>query len=55
MGSVYPFTSGSFSIVAWVKLAPGDTNYYPNIAGKQYAGIVRGYGLFTSAPYLGAS
>lgn len=52
MGAVYPFTSGSFSIVAWVKLAPGDTNYYPNIAGKQYAGLVSGYGLFTSAPYV---
>lgn len=53
MGSVYPFTSGSFSIVAWVRLTPGDTNYYPNIAGKQYAGLVSGYGLFTSSPYLG--
>ncbi len=52
MGDVYPFTSGSFSIQAWVKLAPGDTNFYPDIAGKQYSGVVSGYGLFTSAPYV---
>jgi Concanavalin A-like lectin/glucanases superfamily/PEP-CTERM motif len=55
MGSVYPFTSGNFSIVAWVKLTPGDTNFYPNVAGKQESGLVSGYGLFTSAPYLGSS
>ncbi len=55
MGNVYGFTSGDFSIVAWVKLAPGDTNFYPNIAGKQYATYVSGYGLFTSAPYVGGT
>jgi Concanavalin A-like lectin/glucanases superfamily/PEP-CTERM motif len=55
MGNVYPFTSGDFSVVAWVKLAPGDTNFYPNIAGKQEGGLVSGYGLFANAPYLGSS
>jgi Concanavalin A-like lectin/glucanases superfamily/PEP-CTERM motif len=54
MGNVYPFTSGDFSIVAWVRLTPGDTNFY-QVAGKQYAGLVSGYGLFTSAPYLGGT
>jgi hypothetical protein len=52
MGNVYPFTSGSFSIEAWIKLTPGNTTFYPNVVGKQEGGVVSGYGLFTSAPYL---
>jgi len=44
MGDHFGFTSGSFSIQAWVKLNAGDTDYSVPIA-KHWGGIAAGYFL----------
>jgi hypothetical protein len=43
MGNVLSLTSGDFSVVAWVKMNPGDTTLDTIVLGKQQAGYVNGY------------
>ena len=45
MGNVLAQGSGDFSVVAWVKLNPGDTTPNTIIVGKHESGYVNGYFL----------
>lgn len=44
MGNNFGMTGGSFSIQAWVKLAPGDTTAYIPVS-KHYSTVLAGYAL----------
>ena len=48
MGDVLGLTSGDFSIVSWVKTAPGDTSETSYVVGKQASGYDNGYLLALS-------
>src|SRR5204862_1830304 len=43
MGNVLGMESGDFSVMAWIKMNPGDTNQSSAIVSKQRAGYVNGY------------
>jgi uncharacterized repeat protein (TIGR02543 family) len=43
MGNVLGLESGDFSVMAWVKMAAGDTTQSSVIVGKQRAGYANGY------------
>jgi hypothetical protein len=53
MGRVLGLESGDFSLVAWIKMSPGDTTESCFIVGKHASGYPNGYGLFanSSAPF----
>ncbi|MBE0544962.1 MAG: immunoglobulin domain-containing protein [Verrucomicrobia bacterium] len=48
MGNVLQLTSGDFSIVAWVKMNPGDTAAETILLSKHQAGSVNGYFLLAN-------
>src|SRR5438876_8059700 len=48
MGNWLSLTSGDFSVVAWVKMNPGDTTPDTMILGKHEAGSVNGYFLLVN-------
>jgi uncharacterized repeat protein (TIGR02543 family) len=49
MGNVLGLTSGDFSIVAWIKMTPGDITESSVIISKQEAGWANGYVLSANA------
>jgi len=49
MGNNFPSTS-TFSIEAWVKIAPGDTSGSMTVVSKLYGGISQGYFLAINNP-----
>src|SRR6185369_10544519 len=48
MGNVLPLTGGDFSLVAWIKMNPGDTTADTVILGKHQSGSVNGYLLLVN-------
>ena len=46
MGSVYPFTSGDFTVVGWIKVGDGGGG---DIAGIQDRGYVNGYEILAGS------
>jgi M6 family metalloprotease-like protein len=48
MGNVLSFASGSYSLVAWVKTAPGDVQDNQVVLGKHISGFHNGYFLLVN-------
>ena len=55
VGNTFGFTEGDFSVVAWVKTAPGDTTDTMVIVGKHESGYDTGYFLFLNQTAGGAA